>query len=165
MSSFIPFDKLKKLRDSAQNGDERAVKIITMQLNGEDYDQDLADFFGGDNIVGSAENAIPQDNLAVESVKSSETPSVDIVASANNANTNANEFGSGMNTAIMNLISEIDKASVEIIGNDNINGSSRKGALETLTELKRNCINAVDTLRGIKKDISKKNVPNNIELK
>lgn len=34
---FIPIDKLKALREAAHNGDERARKILHMQMNGEDF--------------------------------------------------------------------------------------------------------------------------------
>lgn len=36
MSRFIPIDKMKTLREASKNGDERAKKIISMQLGGKD---------------------------------------------------------------------------------------------------------------------------------
>ncbi len=42
---FIPVDKMKELREAARNGDERAKKIIIMQMNGEDFDSSLDEFF------------------------------------------------------------------------------------------------------------------------
>ena len=34
--AYIPFEKMKALREAAKNGDERARKIIAMQLAGKD---------------------------------------------------------------------------------------------------------------------------------
>lgn len=46
MGRFIPIDKMKKLREAAKNGDERARKIIAMQLAGkDDFSADLDDYF------------------------------------------------------------------------------------------------------------------------
>lgn len=36
MPSFIPVDKIKKLREAAKTGDERAKKILSMQLGGKE---------------------------------------------------------------------------------------------------------------------------------
>ena len=46
MSHFIPRDKIDKLREAARNGDEKAKKILNMQLKGEeDYSQLLDEYF------------------------------------------------------------------------------------------------------------------------
>ena len=42
---FIEIEKMKKLREAAKNGDERAIKILHAQLNKEDYASDLDAFF------------------------------------------------------------------------------------------------------------------------
>ena len=42
---FIPIDQIRKLREAAKNGDERAKKILQMQLNKEDYSSDLDAYF------------------------------------------------------------------------------------------------------------------------
>lgn len=42
---FIPVDQMKKLREAAKNGDERAKKILQAQLNKQDYASDLEAFF------------------------------------------------------------------------------------------------------------------------
>lgn len=42
---FIPVDQMKKLREAAKNGDERAKKILKAQLGGQDYAADLDDYF------------------------------------------------------------------------------------------------------------------------
>lgn len=46
MSKFIPIDKLKKLREAARTGDERAKKILATQLMGkEDFSPLLDEYF------------------------------------------------------------------------------------------------------------------------
>lgn len=43
---FIPIDKIKKLREAAKNGDERAKNILNMQLKGEeDYSELVDEYF------------------------------------------------------------------------------------------------------------------------
>lgn len=43
--AFIPIEKIKKLREAARNGDERAKKILRAQLDGSDYGADLDAYF------------------------------------------------------------------------------------------------------------------------
>lgn len=43
--AYIPFDKMKSLREAAKNGDTRARKIIIMQMNGEDFGSLLDEYF------------------------------------------------------------------------------------------------------------------------
>lgn len=42
---FIPIDKMKTLREAARNGDERAKKILNMQMNDEDFSSLLEEQF------------------------------------------------------------------------------------------------------------------------
>ena len=43
--AYIPFDKMKALREAAKNGDERAKHILDMQLKGEDFGSLLDEHF------------------------------------------------------------------------------------------------------------------------
>ena len=43
--AYIPFDKIKSLREAAKNGDARARKILIMQMNGEDFGSLLDEYF------------------------------------------------------------------------------------------------------------------------
>lgn len=43
--AYIPFEKMKALREAAKSGDERARKIIIMQMNGEDFGSLLDQYF------------------------------------------------------------------------------------------------------------------------
>lgn len=43
--AYIPFEKMKTLREAAKSGDERAKKIIIMQMNGEDFGSLLDQYF------------------------------------------------------------------------------------------------------------------------
>lgn len=43
--AYIPFEKMKSLRESAKNGDERAKKILKMQMMNEDFSSLLDEYF------------------------------------------------------------------------------------------------------------------------
>lgn len=46
MAKFIPIERLKKLREASQNGDESAIRILKMQLDGkDDFSNDLEEYF------------------------------------------------------------------------------------------------------------------------
>lgn len=47
--AYIPFEKMKTLREAAKSGDERARKIIIMQMNGEDFGSLLDQYFEAPN--------------------------------------------------------------------------------------------------------------------
>ena len=51
--AYIPFDKMKSLREAAKNGDTRARKIIIMQMNGEDFSELLEEYFASPKPVES----------------------------------------------------------------------------------------------------------------
>ena len=52
---FIPIDKMKSLREAAKNGDSRARKIIIMQMNGEDFDSLLDEYFANPKTPNKVE--------------------------------------------------------------------------------------------------------------
>ena len=68
---FIPIDKMKKLRESAKNGDERAKHILAMQLKGdEDFSELLEEYFApAKPEIADAEANMPKDAPAVEEHK------------------------------------------------------------------------------------------------
>lgn len=43
--AYIPFDKMKSLREAAKKGDERAKKILIMQMDGADFGSSLEEYF------------------------------------------------------------------------------------------------------------------------
>lgn len=45
MARFIPIDKMSKLREASKNGDANAIKILDMQMSGEDFGSLLDEFF------------------------------------------------------------------------------------------------------------------------
>ena len=55
--AYIPFEKMKALREAAKSGDERARKIIIMQMNGEDFGSLLDQYF-----TKSEESNKPEDH-------------------------------------------------------------------------------------------------------
>lgn len=54
--AYIPFEKMKSLREAAKSGDERARKIIIMQMNGEDFGSLLDQYFEVPNKTEEAVN-------------------------------------------------------------------------------------------------------------
>ena len=45
MARFIPIDKMKSLREAAKSGDANAIKILDMQMSGDDFGSLLDEFF------------------------------------------------------------------------------------------------------------------------
>ena len=45
MARFIPIDKMKSLREASKNGDANAIKILSMQMSGEDFSPLLDEYF------------------------------------------------------------------------------------------------------------------------
>lgn len=64
---FIPIDKMKILREAARNGDERAKKILNMQMNDEDFSSLLEEQFSTpkteDKGILVKESNLPDDKL------------------------------------------------------------------------------------------------------
>lgn len=64
---FIPIDKMKILREAARNGDERAKKILNMQVNDEDFSSLLEEQFTEpkkeDETILVKESNSPDDKL------------------------------------------------------------------------------------------------------
>lgn len=64
---FIPIDKMKMLREAARNGDERAKKILNMQVNDEDFSSLLEEQFTEpkkeDETILVKESNSPDDKL------------------------------------------------------------------------------------------------------
>lgn len=64
---FIPIDKMKALREAARNGDERAKKILNMQMNDEDFSSLLEEQFSTpkteEKEILVKENNSPDDKL------------------------------------------------------------------------------------------------------
>lgn len=59
--NFIPVDKMKKLREAARNGDERAKKIIAMQLGGkEDFGPLMNDYFSQPLVEETSTGAVEE---------------------------------------------------------------------------------------------------------
>lgn len=65
---FIPVEKMKKLRDSARNGDERAKKILIMQMDGkEDFSSLMDEYFAEPKPTEVVENGLGEAEM-VETV-------------------------------------------------------------------------------------------------
>lgn len=54
--AYIPFDKIKSLREAAKNGDQRAKKILIMQMNSEDFNPLLEQYFAAPEQPKETEN-------------------------------------------------------------------------------------------------------------
>lgn len=67
--AFISIDKMKQLREQAKNGDERARKILSMQMNNEDFSSLLEEHFRPVQEESSpVENKIRSSNLETTNI-------------------------------------------------------------------------------------------------
>ena len=64
MAKFIPIDKISKLREAAKSGDEKAIKILNMQMSGEDFSPLLDEFF----------QPLPEVNMEEKTVETQSMP-------------------------------------------------------------------------------------------
>lgn len=61
MSRFIPIDKMKKLREAAKTGDERAKKILSTQLGGtEDFSSLMEEYFSAPKVEEQSTGSMPE---------------------------------------------------------------------------------------------------------
>ena len=61
MAKFISIEKMNKLREAAKTGDDRARKILNMQMNGEDFSPLLDEYFQPKPVA--TENSVETQSL------------------------------------------------------------------------------------------------------
>jgi len=74
---FIEIEKMKKLREAAKNGDERAKKILQAQLKKEDYTSDLDAFFAPHPETKVVQNGNPGSATEAKATKGTGNPRLD----------------------------------------------------------------------------------------
>ena len=139
MSRYIPYDKMKSLREAAKNGDEMAKKILRAQLSDdEDFSCDLEEFFK------PKEEPKPIEEVATEPAeKQPETEQVQEMVKQPSVLTGQipeNDISQG----ILALISSCDKKTIEIANNNDITEATKKGALSILGEIKQSCLDNLE---------------------
>ena len=147
MSRYIPCEKMKKLREAAKNGDERAKKILRAQLSDEeDFSADLEDYFNPKQVVEE-----PQEEVK-EAVNEETNQEIENSAETNLANEDINDISK----SILNLISACDKKTIEIANDSNLSEATKKGALSILGEIKQSCLDNLEKFGKLMSSIAKK---------
>lgn len=139
MSRYIPYEKMKSLREAAKNGDEMAKKILRAQLSDdEDFSCDLEEFFK------PKVEPKPIEEVATEPAeKQPETEQVQEMVKQPSVLTGQipeNDISQG----ILSLISSCDKKTIEIANNNDIADATKKGALSILGEIKQSCLDNLE---------------------
>lgn len=203
--AFIPVDKMTKLREAAKGGDERARKILRMQLEGKDYNSDLDSFFaapaepapepiGNPGSVQEAKATKGTGNekldkfLADNGVKEGDSDYDDAVNDYYNEFPNERpadkpENGDELNPddfpdpdlseevdltkdmaqGIIDLIGKCDQTMLLVMQNDTIDGTTQKGAMTTLQEIKQSLFDSAEKIKKIKESFDKKEKEGELE--
>ena len=152
MSRYIPYDKIKKLREAAKNGDERAKRILMAQLDDEqDFSADLDDYFKPAEENKPDEMAqMPQEDAKQEDTQIIKQQPQNVIA----GQVPENEISDN----ILALISSCDKKTIEIANNPDLSDATKKGSLSILQEIKQNCLENLEKFGKLMSSITKKNV-------
>jgi hypothetical protein len=179
MARFIPIDKMKKLREASRNGDERAKKILAMQLGGvDDFSSDLEDYFKPqpqieETTTGAMRNNEDNDKGLMEFLRfngvSKENPEYNsYVEDYYKENPRQNRpFKSNMGDSdcdiLGNLISDeieaienYNKAIMCVMRDENVSETEMKGMITELEDIKREEIKHLETLKRLKSSKTKK---------
>ena len=152
MSRYIPYDKIKKLREDAKNGDERAKKILMAQLNDEeDFSADLDEYFKPAEEPKPKEMAqVPQQMMKQDETQVIKQQPQSVIT----GQVPENEISDN----ILSLISSCDRKTLEIANNPEITDATKKGALSILQEIKQNCLENLEKFGKLMSSIAKKTV-------
>lgn len=74
---FIPIDQMKRLREAAKSGDERAKKILQAQLKKEDYTSDLEAYFAPTPETKVIQNGNPGSATEAKATQGTRNPRLD----------------------------------------------------------------------------------------
>ena len=201
---FIPADKMRKLREAAKNGDERAKKIIDAHFHNKDYKADLESYFASASEPAqmsatntgkmpanvSTGNAKLDEFLRGNGIKEGDPDYADAledyyrefpnerpteeqkpglesqhIAEHVPENEDVQEEVEMTRTIAQHLIETIsrcDETLLAIAQNDDIDDTTRKGAMTILQELKQNLLDSADKVKKIKQSLCK-NKENNLE--
>lgn len=177
---FIPKDKMKSLREASRNGDERAKKIIAMQLNGtEDYSSLVDDYFKPQPEIIENSTGVVQDGdeglqkFLKENEITKDSPEYQSFVDdyykefpqQEKNDVSKVEFIEELIESEIEAINLYNAAFMKTMNSDDLNDTERKGLLTDLDEIKRDEIDHLDKLRRIKMSFSKKeeNQKRNIE--
>lgn len=152
MSRYIPYDKIKKLREAAKNGDERAKRILMAQLDDEqDFSADLDDYFKPAEENKPDEMAqMPQEDAKQEDTQIIKQQPQNVIA----GQVPENEISDN----ILALISSCDKKTIEIANNPDLSDATKKGSLSILQEIKQSCLENLEKFGKLMSSITKKTV-------
>lgn len=180
MSRFIPVDKMKKLRDASRSGDERAKKILSMQLDGkEDFSSLMDEYFKpqtqveeySNNLDKNTDeklekflkfNGIDKDNPEYDSYVEDyykENPKQNDLEHKEQENCNDENhcFLDRLIKEEVDAIRSYSDAIMEAMSCDNFSETELRGITTRLEEIKRDETEHFEELRRLKASLMKKN--------
>lgn len=151
MSRFIEPKKFMALREAMKNGDERAKKILFAQRNNEldGFDDLLADYFNRKDEIIEANNE--------ESANLSQNkPKLEEIVVKKEENTAENNIFLHIVEDILNSVKELDAITIALMNKKDLTGATKKGALQTLQEIKNSNLENIDKINSLKESLEKK---------
>lgn len=182
---YIPADKMAKLREASKAGDERARKILFAQLDGNDFDSDLEEYFKP-APAPEAQNA-PIEAKATGPETPKAKAGLDSFLESNGVTKESPEYDDFVNDyyaefpnerpeeaaqaevgeevdltksiaeGLIDIIGRCDQTLVLVLNNDDVEDTAKKGIMTTLQEIKQSILDNFDKVRKIKKSLCGKN--------
>ena len=176
---FIPVDKMTKLREASKNGDANAIKILDMQMSGDDFSSLLEEYFQpkqqapveSKSLPAKGEKSKLEQFLEFNGV-TKESPDYDSFVEdfyneypneRPNAKTSQEPVEGGNESFLLPLIQEEIKAIgdynaaiMTVMEMDELGDATKKGIMTKLEEIKRDEMEHLDELKRMKVSLEKK---------
>lgn len=181
---FIPVDKMKRLREASKNGDERAKRILIMQMNGkEDFSSLLDEYFKPEenSMLENKPDVLEKTNNLKENVNS-QNDKLEIFLKENAITKDSPDYQSFVDEFLKenpdyqlketckdetcfldNLINDeleaitgYETAIMEIINSEEYTETNKTGIIAKLQEIKNDEIEHLTELRRMKSSLKQK---------
>lgn len=185
MAKFIPIDKMTKLREASKNGDANAIKILDLQMSGEDFGSLLDEYFQpkpeqvsqaqvevGKSLPNKGEQSNLDKFLAFNGVTKDSPDYESFVEDFYNEfpNERPKEMGGigehcevGEDCFILPLIqeeikaiSDYNEAIMKVMDMDELGDAAKRGMISKLEEIKRDEMEHLEELKRMKNGLTKK---------
>lgn len=177
MARFIPIDKMSKLREASKNGDANAIKILDMQMSGEDFGSLLDEFFQPKpQQVVEARKSLPQkpqskleqflafNNITKDSPDYqsfvedfyNEFPNEKSVSNEGMTMCEEDCFLTPLIQEAIKSIGSYNEAIMKVMEMDELGDASKKGIMAKLEEIKRDEMENLEELKRMKNNMDKK---------
>lgn len=177
MARFIPIDKMSKLREASKNGDANAIKILDMQMSGEDFGSLLDEFFQPKpQQVVEERKSLPQKSqskleqfLAFNNVTKdspdyqsfvedfyNEFPEEKNVSNEGMTMCEEDCFLTPLIQEKIKSIGSYNEAIMKVMEMDELGDASKKGIMAKLEEIKRDEMENLEELKRMKNNMDKK---------